>query len=165
MRRILLVAMLLCFFAASAWGEAKIYADRELENDVVIYEIATLSNEILWLAIKYDGRESEASIADAQLWPKEQPEGDGEFEKFIASKNGQAAKITFAYKNGEKQWARIETKYSPEHVSEDNMTTLVIVSRQGYEVIFDFHWRGTEIHYVRVYPRIHPYKDLIDQNY
>lgn len=133
------------------------------KDSVVLYELPAISSssnsssESILMQVKYSGITPDAEILDVGL-ELSQSKKNGEYDYFLISKNNERLRVTFYYKNGVLENARLTTVNLPYESSTGGVTTYTVLSKEGHEIIFQFHWmRDGGIDYVHVEPRINPF--------
>ncbi|MFA6281484.1 MAG: hypothetical protein WCY05_03160 [Candidatus Omnitrophota bacterium] len=133
------------------------------KDSVVLYELPAISSssnpssESILMQVKYSGITPNAEILDVGL-ELSQPKKDGEYDYFLISKNNEQIRVTFYYKNGALENVRLSSVNLPYEASIAGMTTYTVVSKEGGEIIFQFHWtKDGVIDYVRVEPKVNPF--------
>lgn len=161
MKKIVLLYAVLCVIFPISWvNAAQIYADRELANNYVAYLIPNASSDDVILYVKYPEKKSDSELKTAFFSPRNPPLTDGKHQFFLVSKENVRIDCVAVYNNGKMQYVKTTTEYSEQHLGNDNRSILTLGSEGGYEIVVECHWEDKRLALLKIYPRIHPYKDF-----
>ena len=158
MRKPFLLLLATIFLLSTASGYAStVYADKELENNTVLYELPTTSDEDVLMFIEYTDKTPYSEIVNVRL-SLDEPKEDGEHAYILNASRNWKLKVIFTYKGGEIWSARVDSDYFPDEELAKKEKTFTVRSKKGHKINFEFHWKRGEIEFIKIFPKINPYE-------
>jgi hypothetical protein len=138
--------------------KGRINADQLIDSNesIVRYTLTSKTGEDIFFDVDLDS--THTKLEKTRMYLSKSIE-DGERSLHIPAEEGMDIILTFLYKRNEIFNMKVDVDYRPERLGQDTPDDFTVLSKDGFPIIFRFHWygKGDNIWNVSVFPKNNPF--------